>query len=259
MKTKKIIMAILCVVMTLAISMNLYITTYADAASVQTAVQGAIDKNGGSLPSNLSGLLTPGAVPSADQSVISVTVNGVLTSYVYSNSNEETIISTCNSTVASSDLNTAMDTFTLKANIPEAVGVMSGFTHPLEVFLGIMVTLITLGMTVFTTFDLCYIAFPLFRGKMDEAKANGTKGVTKTGKGGETKLTLVTEDAQYAVVAADMANSGENAFLVYFKKRVLSFIVLAVLLFILVTGKINILANIGIKLADGILRVLSGM
>jgi len=258
MKSKRITTVLFCIILTVLMCIGMYQKVYADSAAVKTAVQGAIDANNGALPANLAGYLTVGVVPSATQSTITVTVNGVTTTYVYETAQETNIINACSNASANSSVTAAMDTFTLKADVGGATGTMSGFQKPLEVFLGILVTLITIGMTIFTAFDLCYIAFPVFRGKMDEAKANGTKGVTKTGKGGETKLTIVTEDAQYAVVAADMANSGENPFLLYFKKRVVSFVVLAVLLFVLVTGKINILANIGIKLADGILNMING-
>lgn len=151
-----------------------------------------------------------------------------------------------------------LNQFNMKADVGGASALMSGFFGPFKLFLGIIVTLITVGMTIFTGFDLCYIAFPVFRGKMDDAKANGTRGITRTdSKTGETKLNLVTEDAQYAMVAADTVQTGQNPFVIYFKKRVVSFIVLAVLLFVLLTGNINILTNLGVKLADGILRAIN--
>lgn len=152
----------------------------------------------------------------------------------------------------------AVNQFNMEADVGGAYGLMSGFFGPFKLFLGILVTLITVGMTIFTGFDLCYIAFPVFRGKMDDAKANGTRGITRTdSKTGETKLNLVTEDAQYAMVAADTVQTGQNPFVIYFKKRVVSFIVLAVLLFVLLTGNINILTNLGVKLAAGILQAIN--
>ena len=74
---------------------------------------------------------------------------------------------------------------------------------------------------------------------------------------GETKLNIVTEDAQFAVISAETAQTGQSAYLIYFKKRIISFVILAVLIFILLTGNINILTNIGVKLASGVLEAIN--
>lgn len=256
MKKKLFSMGLISILIAMYLAMATSMVVFADSAAVQAQVQNAVNTTG-SIPAGAASYLGTAATATATQS-ISITINGATTIYWYDPANEAAILSACSGVQSGAAVDQALNTFTMKADVGGAAGLMSGFQKPLEVFLGILVTLITIGMTVFTAFDLCYIAFPVFRGKMDEAKANGTKGITKTGKGGETKLTIVTEDAQYAVTAADMANSGENPFLLYFKKRVVSFVVLAVLLFVLITGKINILANIGVKLADGLLNMING-
>lgn len=257
MRSKRITALIMCLLTSLLLCIGMYQTTYADAGAVQTAVQSAIDRNGGQMPASLSGYFRTGAIQSAEEATIMVTVGGLATTYVYNTSQESQILAACNSAASSAELNTALNSYSLQADIEGASEVMSGFKKPLGVFLGILVTLVTLGMTLFTGLDICYIAFPVFRGKMDTAKSNGTRGLTKTGKDGETKLTFITEDAQYAVVAADMANTGANPFWIYAKKRIVSFCILAILLFIFVTGKINIVANMGVKLVSGILNMIN--
>lgn len=183
--------------------------------------------------------------------------NGASKSYYYKKTDEAAILNKAKSLSGQSQIENLDNLYDLSADTGTAANLTAGLQGPMRTFLGILVVFITVFMTVFTAFDLCYIAFPVFRGKMDEAKANGTRGVTKTNKNGETKLTLITDDAQYAVVASETAQTGQNAFVLYFKKRVVSFIVLAVLIFILLTGNINILTNIGVKLASGILQAIS--
>ena len=153
----------------------------------------------------------------------------------------------------------ALATYNLKADTAGAHSALSGFMDPLAKFLGVITYGITIGMVVFTALDLAYISFPVFRGKMDDAKANGTAGLTRQGKGGETKLNFITEDAQYAMTTADTATTGASPYIIYGKKRIISFVVLSILIFILVTGRINIFAELGIKLADGVLKMISGV
>ena len=256
MKTKKRLLSLITAMMiSFSAVIMVPMTVFADAAAVQNAVNQKCD-DGNFLPSGISGYFSE-TQTSEKSEAVSLGAK-VKKTYYYNPAEEEKILEKINIQANTEDINAALDQFNYKADVASAAGYLDGFKRPLEIFLGIMVTLITIGMTVFTTLDLCYIAFPVFRGKMDDAKASGTKGLTRSGKDGETKLNFITEDAQYAMTAANMAETGQNPFLIYAKKRVLSFIILAILLFILVTGKINVFANLGIKLANGILNVLSG-
>ena len=181
-----------------------------------------------------------------------VTVAG--RNYFYNPSNKDAILKSAKSAggnEAISNVTNELDIYTtdgdyqIKADVAGAAGLMSGFQGTLNTFLGVLVTLITVGMTIFTALDLSYIAFPALRGKVDEKKEEGKF------------KHIVTEDARYAVVKADVENTGQNAFVIYGKKRVLSFIVLSILIFILLTGNINVLTNIGVHLAEGILKALN--
>lgn len=153
------------------------------------------------------------------------------------------------------------DGLNISADTDTAITAMSGFVPVISTVLGLLVILITVGMTIFSAFDLAFIAFPVFRNKCEDAKQTG-HGIMagKTNKQtGETKLRFVSDDAQYAVVAADTTQSGKNPFVIYFGKRLLSYIVLAILLFILLSGNITIFTDLALKLVQGILNLIQGI
>jgi hypothetical protein len=149
----------------------------------------------------------------------------------------------------------------IDADTTTATNALSGFVPIISTILGLMVILISIGMTIFSVFDLCYIAFPVFRNKCEEAKQSGSGMMVSNKKGadGETKLRLVSDDAQYAVTAADTVQSGKNPFVIYFGKRLLSYIILAILLFILLTGNVTVFTDIALKVVSGILDLIQGI
>ena len=151
--------------------------------------------------------------------------------------------------------------FNLKPDTETASTALEGFKPILSTFLGIVVVLITIGMTIFSAFDIAYIAFPVFRNKCEEAKQTGSGMMAskKQGKNGETKLRFVSDEAQYAVEAADTIESGKNPFSIYFGKRVISYVLLSIILFILLTGNINLITNIAVRIVSGILELLQGI
>lgn len=159
------------------------------------------------------------------------------------------------------DVNNITGGLNIEADTGTATRTLTGFTGVVNTLLGILVVLITVGMALFSAFDLCYIAFPVFRNKCEEAKQSG-QGIMASSKktaSGETKLRFVSDDAQYAVTAADTVQSGKNPFVIYFGKRLLSYIILAVLIFILLTGNIDIFTRLALKLVSGILDVIQGI
>jgi hypothetical protein len=256
MKSNILISRILTLLMSFMIVASIFAMSTKIAYAGVDDVQAAVQQYG---VSNFSGYITddPSVGASSGYQAFSITDGSVSKTYYYDTSNETSILNHAKSLKGSAQIADLDNLYDLSADTTGAASLMSGIEGPLKTFLGILVTLITVGMTIFTAFDLCYIAFPVFRGKMDEAKANGTPGATHTNSKGETKLTIVTEDAQFAVVSAETAQTGQNAFMIYFKKRIVSFVVLAVLIFILLTGNINLITNIGIKLASGILEAIN--
>lgn len=142
-------------------------------------------------------------------------------------------------------------------NIEKANNMLSGFMPLLNMIVSVVIVGVTLGMTLFTAFDICYIEFPIFRNKCEDAKASGNKMMTRTdSKTGETKLRIVTDEAQYAIQAADTIQSGQNPLVIYFKKRFVAILLLAIVLFILLTGNMSVFSKIALKLVSGIISIV---
>lgn len=135
------------------------------------------------------------------------------------------------------------------------------FIPAVRYILGIMVTVITLGMTLLCAADISYILFPVFRGKCEDMKQKGGALVDKnrSNKSGQTRLKFISDEAEYAINAAETVQTGKNPLVIYFGKRALSYIVLAIVLFILLTGNITIITDIAIKAASGILELIQNM
>lgn len=142
-------------------------------------------------------------------------------------------------------------------DIQKANNMLSGFMPLLNMIVSVVIVGVTLGMTLFTAFDICYIEFPIFRNKCEDAKASGNKMMTRTdSKTGETKLRIVTDEAQYAIQAADTIQSGQNPLVIYFKKRFVAILLLAIVLFILLTGNMSVFSKIALKLVSGIISIV---
>lgn len=144
------------------------------------------------------------------------------------------------------------------ADVGQANTLLSGFMGIVRLALGIMCVLITIGMTIFSALDICYIAFPVFQQNCENQRATGQGPMVRGGgKGGSGSNSLwVSRDAQRAVEQANTDQSGKNPFLIYFKSRILSYILLAILLFILLTGNITLITDLALKAVSGIMEVL---
>ena len=145
----------------------------------------------------------------------------------------------------------------IHASTGDAAALFSGFMPILNLILGVMVTIITVGMTLFSAVDIAYIAFPVFRNMCEDKKMTGGPG-TKKAANGETKLLWVTDAAEYAVKQGSI-ESGQSPWSIYFKRRIVSYIMLAITLFILMTGNITLITNIAINIVAGIMDVLGGL
>ena len=238
--------------------------------SASTLVDGKIHYGDGSLDSILNQYLTTRVT----QTLIGTLSDGTQVYYVSNGVDQSTALSNIaaainarnNSTQSTEDGKQKVaqvgstitgSGFEVGADVQTGAKILSGFSGLVSMVLGLMVVLISLGMTVFSACDLAYIAFPVFRNKCEDMKQSGSKIGTKTGSNGETKLRFVTDEAQYAVNAAETTESGKNPFVIYFSKRILSYIILAILLFILLTGRITVFTDLGVKLADGIVNLIA--
>lgn len=258
---KALLLAVVMTVMMLGSTM----TVFAATAGSDATISAYIAQNGGNLPASVSGYFQTGDINNFDVTYEYYTytdANGVMTYFIIDRNSVSAAVGTINGLQQSSNMTNNINQdvlggFAIGADTTTATGLLSGFQQPLATLLGIIVIIVTAGMTLFTAFDLCYIAFPVFREKCDEKKSTGGMG-TKQGKDGNTKLTFITDDAQHAVIAADTVQSGKSPFTIYLKKRSLAFILLAIVIFILLTGNIGIFATLALKLVQGILDFLQG-
>lgn len=154
------------------------------------------------------------------------------------------------------DLLNDMTGLGVAADTNKAMNTLTGLIPVLNWLLGIIVVLITVGLTIVTSFDVAYIVFPVFRDRCEESKATGQgPGVKKTANGG-TKLRLVSDEAQYAVKECSI-ESGKSPLSAYLTKRLWAYILVSVILFILLTGNINVITNIAITIVGYLMQVLS--
>ena len=145
----------------------------------------------------------------------------------------------------------------LKPDTATAMTGLSGFIPAINMVLGIIVIIITAGMTVLTACDVLYISFPPFRGKCESAKANGT-GVDRgrSEKAGDTRLKFISDEAEFAVNSAETVQTGKSPLVIYGKKRALALVLTTVVLFILITGNIDVVTNIALKAVSGIINII---
>ena len=149
------------------------------------------------------------------------------------------------------------DGINLKPDTTSAMKSISGFVPAINFFLGLVVSIISAGMTILTACDICYIVFPIIRGKCENLKQEG-RGIdrNRSVKAGDTRLKFISDEAEYAVCTSETAQTGKNPLTIYFKKRAAALIILAVVIFILLTGNITMITNIAIKAVSGILQII---
>ena len=264
---KKLSTTIIAAVISLGVMLSANTITASAATEMQTATDVSTYIANGGNPGSV-GLIKGGSTrddATYNASFSCINVNG--TYYYWATSDYASVqgkIATAQNNSPdkiADDVNNITGGLSIEADTGTATRTLTGFTGVVNTLLGILVVLITVGMAVFSALDLCYIAFPVFRNKCEEAKQSG-QGIMASGKktaNGETKLRFVSDDAQYAITAADTVQSGKNPFVIYFGKRLLSYIVLAVVIFILLTGNIDIFTRLALKLVSGILDVIQGI
>jgi hypothetical protein len=171
---------------------------------------------------------------------------------------ENKITQVTNASNVDTTISEISNNFNISPDFNYAYGTLSPILGAVKGFVGVMVVLITMLMTVNTAFDIAYIAFPMARNWMNDNKDSGGAMGKKNGDG-SVSLRIVSDEAQYAVEQATTGgdnNGGKSAMTTYFKKRVINYIALAVMLFILLTGNISLITNLAVKVVSGILNIL---
>lgn len=134
-----------------------------------------------------------------------------------------------------------------------AMGLLSGIRPAINVMLGLIVVAISIGMTVFSALDIIYLAFPAFRLMVDNSVEQGGKG-TRTTKDGTVTSRWVTQDAILAIQDAEQTNGSPWG--PYFKRRILAYVFLAIILFILLTGNIFSITTLVTNALQGLFNSL---
>lgn len=145
--------------------------------------------------------------------------------------------------------NDATNNQTIHADTKGSYEIIEGFIGILSIIFGLIVVLISVGITVSTAIDISFITLPVFRSEISSWKIFQTTD-------GSNKIRIVSDDAQYAVIASETSKLEKNPLIIYFKNRLFTYIVLAVLLFILLTGKVTLLAQLALKIVAGILDII---
>lgn len=124
---------------------------------------------------------------------------------------------------------------------------LSPFLQVLRVVFGVGAILIILLLLGSTIMDLCYIGLPVWREA--QAEKSGTNGHSSS-----KKPFGVSYDALATVkeVEEHFAEGYKNAYIVYFKRRALTYIVLAVSVLYLVVGELGGLISWVLSLASGV-------
>lgn len=150
------------------------------------------------------------------------------------------------------------DGLAIEADTSSAIDMLSGATRYISIGVGLLTVFIMFGMAIFSLLDICYISFPAVRDKCDNAKETGNDFMVKKTSTGEEKFRWITDDALYAIRTATVEN-GKNPLGIYIKKRIFTYIILAILLYLLVTGNISIIVELALKAVEGIMRVIKGL
>ena len=136
------------------------------------------------------------------------------------------------------------------ADIYTAMKWAEPFMPIVRILLGFGAIIVTILLVLSTVFDLVFIGLPLAR----ESVMNNDNG-----KG---KPSFISADA-YSVIketesSTDSSGGYKNAYIVYFKRRAITYVILSVCLLYLVAGEMSVLISWLMGLAEGIVSTGSG-
>lgn len=167
-------------------------------------------------------------------------VEGLRTSSISKNTQQNimTAIQESDSKVASMMVPLIFDNS--QADLFSAYKILQPFFRVLSVLLGIGAYIIIIMLLASTVIDLLYIGLPVFREKADEKEKKHPFGVSYEA------LTTVKE------VEAGLSESNyRNAYILYFKRRALSYIVLGICILYLIAGQLGGIITFVLNLVSG--------
>lgn len=148
--------------------------------------------------------------------------------------------------------------FDLTADMDAGAAALSGFIEPIRALTGMLLWAVCLGMTLFSVLDICYITIPAFRNKCNDAKSSHSAlsaDMHNNPSGQQTKFRFVTDEAVIAVTEGAIG-SGKQPLFIYLRKRVLAYVALGIVIYILFTGNIGLIVDIAINVVSGIMELL---
>lgn len=149
---------------------------------------------------------------------------------------------------AKAQVKTMTEGLNLQGDIGTATQALGGFQGIISTIVGIIIVMITILMVLTTTCDICYITLPMFRESQDTNNKGWNSVINK----------LITQEARYSVKTCSM-DSGKNPLAMYLSKRVVSYILLAIALFVLLTGNISLIIDIVLTAISGIIDALKSL
>lgn len=202
--------------------------------------------------------------PSAEKSeaVQVTTSDGTQVIYYYDPNDTASINTMIAKSEAADDVSNKINSMTtdlgIQADTGTATALLSGAIPIVNALLGFLVLIINIAMFIFTALDIAYIVAPQFKETCDNTAASHP-GQAKTSSGGEPRFKWITDNAVYALKAANTVETGKNPLWIYLKSRVWTYMILAVVDFILLTGNITVFMNAALKVADGVLDLISNI
>lgn len=115
--------------------------------------------------------------------------------------------------------------------------------------LGVLVVLIVVGMSIITALDICYITIPMFQDTVVHKRWDGSTDPNA-------RVRFISHDARIAVNAAATQETGKSALSIYLGRRIKTYCIAAVVLYIAIAGSSVIVPLIS-KIVTGILTAFS--
>lgn len=138
------------------------------------------------------------------------------------------------------------DLTNVHADLSAAQGTLEPLIEIVNTVIGVLATAILILVGLFTAIDILYLEVPAFHNTMDQ------KGMEKgqTNKSGGVKHKLISEDASQAFQEA--SENGKNPMIVYLKKRIVAYVAVAIVLYMLLSGNLSLIVEVVLKMLNGV-------
>lgn len=148
--------------------------------------------------------------------------------------------------------------FNVKADTTGATETLSGFRDAISLATGVILVIAITGLSLFMALDILWLTNPAFHSLTLDQVEQGQGSMVKTDKDGNVKIKFITKAAIYADQKATV-ESGASPLPIYARKKIVEVVAIAIVIYILFTGRVDIIANIGIKFVSGLINFLEKM